>query len=111
MHHRRDYVYPFRILLGLTLFVIVAITIAQVIARFVFNSPLIWSDELARLLLVWLVFIGAAVVSYDDRHMSVDLFSERFSPLTKLIVSIILRILILVFLIITVQSSIELVLT
>ena len=59
---------------------IVVLTLVQVFARYVFNSPLLWSEELARLLLVWVVFLGAAVVCWDGRHLNVDTFFVRAPP-------------------------------
>ena len=31
---------------------------AQVVLRYGFDSPLVWSDELARYLFVWCAFLG-----------------------------------------------------
>ena len=67
-----DLAWPFRIIVGLMFGTIVVLTIAQVFFRFVLGAPLIWSEELARLLLVWVTFIGAAVVCWDGRHLNVD---------------------------------------
>lgn len=60
---RVDLALPLRIVVGCAFALIVALTIAQVFFRFALNSPLVWSEELARLLLVWVTFIGAAVVA------------------------------------------------
>lgn len=105
----RDYARPFRAVIALMLLAIVVVTILQVILRFVFNQPLTWPDELGRFLLIWLVFIGAAVVSFDDRHLGVEVIQEKMSPKVKLISSMILRALIMVFLFITIYSSIDLI--
>ncbi|MBN8201431.1 TRAP transporter small permease [Bacillus sp. NTK034] len=109
MKKRKDLALPLRYLISLSLLAIVVITILQVIARFIFDSPLVWSDELARFLLIWMVFIGAAIVSYDDKHMGIEMLQEKMSHKTKLITSLIMRAVILLALIITVNSSIELV--
>jgi TRAP-type C4-dicarboxylate transport system permease small subunit len=68
----RDLFLPVRIIVTLTFIVIVILTLAQIFFRFALDSPLIWSEELARLLTVWMTFIGAAVVSWDGRHLNVD---------------------------------------
>jgi TRAP-type transport system small permease protein len=109
MKKRKDLALPLRYLIGGALLVIVIITILQVIARFVFDSPLTWTDELGRFILIWMVFIGAAIVSYDDKHMAVEVVQEKMSPKVKLISSLIMRVMILIFLAITAYSSIELV--
>ncbi|MGF1527055.1 MAG: TRAP transporter small permease [Candidatus Competibacterales bacterium] len=45
--------------LGLLLLVIVAVALAQVVARYVLNASLVWSEELSRLLFIWLIMLGA----------------------------------------------------
>ncbi len=109
MKKRRDLASPLRFLIAVSLLLIVVITILQVFARFLFDSPLIWSDELARFALIWMVFIGAAIVSYDDKHMGVEMFQEKMSHKTKLVTTLIMRVVILITLGITVYSSIELI--
>src|SRR5699024_280440 len=106
---RKDIMLPLRYLMGIFMVIIVTVTLMQVGARFVLNNPLVWSDELARFLLIWMVFLGASIVSYDDKHMAVDLFQEKMSPIMKLCFNLFLRILIIGFLIVTIYSSIELV--
>lgn len=77
---RRDLALPLKIAVGLMFLVIVALTIAQVGARYLFDRPLIWSEEVSKLLLVWLVFLGAAAVTLDGRHLDVDVLF-RAAPL------------------------------
>ena len=52
----------------------VAILFAGIFARFVLNSPLIWSDELASLLFLWLAMLGAAVAFRRGEHMRMTAF-------------------------------------
>lgn len=42
-----------------------AVLALQVAMRYLFNHPLIWSEEMARYLFVWMTFLGA---SYGVRH-------------------------------------------
>ena len=69
-----DYVWPLRLLLGVALVVVVGVTLLQILLRYAFDAPLIWSEELAKLLIVWIAFVGAAVVCWDGRHLNVDVF-------------------------------------
>lgn len=73
----RDFALPLRIVVGIAFATIVTLTIAQVAFRFVLNSPLVWSEEVVRILLVWMTFIGAAVVCWDGRHLNVDVLYNR----------------------------------
>ena len=40
-----------------------------VVSRYVFNAPLIWSDELATFLFLWLSMLGMVVALHRDGHM------------------------------------------
>ena len=41
----------------------IIILFSGVVARYVLNHPLIWSDELASILFLWLAMTGAAIVA------------------------------------------------
>jgi tripartite ATP-independent transporter DctM subunit len=47
----------------------IAILFGGVIARYVFDRPLVWSDELASTLFLWLAMLGAVVAFRRDEHM------------------------------------------
>jgi tripartite ATP-independent transporter DctM subunit len=47
----------------------IAILFGGVVARYVFNHPLIWSDELASILFLWLAMLGAVIALRRDEHM------------------------------------------
>src|SRR6201991_2582974 len=47
----------------------VVILFAGVISRYVMHSPLIWSDELASILFLWLAMLGAVVAFRRAEHM------------------------------------------
>ena len=49
----------------------------QVISRFMFELPIAWTEELARALQVWLVFVGAAIGMHRAEHFVVEIFMER----------------------------------
>ena len=48
------------------------LVIAQVIMRYVFNDPLDWSEEMARLVFISLAFIGIGAAYGRRRHMFID---------------------------------------
>ncbi|MBY5926414.1 MULTISPECIES: TRAP transporter small permease [unclassified Halomonas] len=77
---------PEYIIGSLALVAFIALAALQVVTRYVFNSPLDWSEELAAHLLVWLVFIGAIGVQREDSHLRVEMLDEWLSPrLTNLL--------------------------
>jgi len=54
---------------ALLLLAILAVTAARVVGRYLLGAGMPWSEELTRLLFIWLVLIGAA----RTRHMAIDL--------------------------------------
>ena len=71
---------------GLFLLVIVSTMAAQVVARYVFDAPFQWSEEVARLALIWMTFISAAFVMAEGRHIAVDVISSRVGDRGKLFI-------------------------
>ena len=51
----------------------IAINFANVVARKVFASPIVWAEEVMIFIMVWCVFIGAVLVTWDGRHLRMDL--------------------------------------
>ena len=47
----------------------IVILFAGVVARYVLHAPLIWSDELASILFLWLAMLGAVVAFRRSEHM------------------------------------------
>ncbi len=45
----------------------------QVVARYLFQSPPFWTEELARFVLIWLTFLGAVLVQHHREHISADM--------------------------------------
>lgn len=44
----------------------------QVLSRYLLGSPSLYTDELARFLMVWLTFLGGAYMFGSDSHLSVN---------------------------------------
>ncbi len=44
----------------------------QVLSRFVFDAPLAWSEEAARFIFVWTIYISAALAVKKREHISVE---------------------------------------
>lgn len=50
----------------------------QVFCRFVLNAPLMWPEDVGIGLMVWLGFIGSAVLYKRKEHVAVDYFKNYF---------------------------------
>lgn len=51
-----------------------------VVARFVLHRPLVWSDELASLLFLWLAMMGAVVALRRGEHMRMTALVSKANP-------------------------------
>jgi C4-dicarboxylate transporter DctQ subunit len=79
--------------------VLVVVGFAQVVARYVFNNSLSWSEELALILLTWMVFIAAGVAVQQKLHIGVDLLTSRLGERWQRILGIFSDLLVGVFVI------------
>jgi TRAP-type C4-dicarboxylate transport system permease small subunit len=62
--------------IGLIMIAIVIILFLGVILRYVFNAPLFWSEEVAVLGLIWITFIGGAILIRQDKNVCITVFSD-----------------------------------
>ncbi|HWK43121.1 MAG TPA: TRAP transporter large permease subunit [Stellaceae bacterium] len=61
----------------------VVILFMGVVSRFVFERPLVWSDELAALLFLWLAMLGAAIALRRGAHMRLTTVIGRFPAIWR----------------------------
>jgi len=70
---------------GLILFIalcgLILMLAMQVFFRFVLQAPLAFTEETARLLFSWLIFVGAARALYVSQHFMVDIV-YKYVPAT-----------------------------
>ena len=72
----------------------VTILFAGVVSRYVFDSPIFWTDELANFLFLWLAMLGVVIALRKDAHMRLTtlvawappLWGRRFSAVAALVV-------------------------
>jgi tripartite ATP-independent transporter DctM subunit len=58
----------------------IAILFGGVVSRYVFDRPLVWSDELASTLFLWLAMLGAVIAFRRDQHMRMTACVGMLSP-------------------------------
>ena len=61
------------------LFAMMCLTFVDVVARYLFNSPLRGGFEITELTLLVLIFAGLPLVSHGDEHVTMD-FIDRMLP-------------------------------
>lgn len=78
--------------------ILVIITTYQVFGRYVLSSTPKWSEELARILLVWLTFIGSAIAFGKGIHLKIDLLDRWLSEKINTYLNIVVDVLLVIFL-------------
>lgn len=63
--------------------VMFGVVILQVVLRYVFNQPLVWTDEAAAYLLVWVSFFGWAMASRKRIHIGIGVLVDRLPAATR----------------------------
>jgi tripartite ATP-independent transporter DctM subunit len=61
----------------------ICVLFAGVVSRYVFHAPLVWSDELASILFLWLSMLGAAVALRRGEHMRMTALLQKVQPSTR----------------------------
>ena len=67
----------------------------QVFTRYALNDPLSWTEEAARYIYVYIVFLGASAAISDRSHVGIDYFAKALPIKTQWIVSLLVNLAIL----------------
>jgi tripartite ATP-independent transporter DctM subunit len=58
----------------------VAVLLAGILARYVFHTPIVWSDELAGILFLWLAMLGSVIAFQRGEHMRMTAIVGMLGP-------------------------------
>ena len=73
MEKLREVINKIIFIIGTILLTTITLTVAwQVVSRYVFNEPSIFTDELARFLLMWIGMLGTTYAFGTKAHLSMD---------------------------------------
>lgn len=69
------------------LFAMLLAVFAGFVSRYIFNSPLAWSEEFSRYVMIWATFIGASYGVKKSSHITLDVLviylSERGNKILR----------------------------
>ena len=78
-----------------------ALMLTNAIARYLFDFPIVWSDELNNFFFVWLGFMACAYIMGNDSHMSVTglvgLLPRRSKYIVKTLMNVIMVVVLAVY--------------
>jgi len=64
--------------LGAILITIFSLNLYQVGGRYLFGVGAVWIPDLTRLLFIWMVFLGTALMHQQKRHLVIDVLLLKF---------------------------------
>ncbi|HZH61483.1 MAG TPA: TRAP transporter small permease [Metabacillus sp.] len=67
----------------------VIIVFTQVFMRYVLGESLTWSEEVARYLFIWMIYVGVSYGVQKDKHLGVDAFPMMFEKKGRIIIDMI----------------------
>lgn len=65
------------------------VTTGDVVARYVFNRPSMWADEIASYLLIAIVFLGLAENVRQGSHIRIDVVTNLLTPRLRLVLEVV----------------------
>ncbi len=84
---------------------VLGLMFAQVVARYVFEAPLFWSDEMGRYCYVWLAFIASAALVGKRAHIRIDLINRALGPRGQMAVEMLSTVIVIGTCLFLVQGS------
>jgi TRAP-type C4-dicarboxylate transport system permease small subunit len=73
--------------LAFALLATIALNFANVVGRYLFGRTLVGADELQTYTMVWIAFLGAAIVAWRGEHLRMDIFSKKSPPGVQLVLA------------------------
>ena len=91
--------------------VMAVLVFANVIARFVFNSPLAVADEMSCYLFVLMSFMGTAIAARKKAHLGLTIVTDKLSPSAAKKVQVLMYIIAAIFCLLIVIFGVEMVIS
>ena len=92
---------------GLLLTCMVIIVFCNVVFRYFLNASIAWSEEISRMLFIWLVFLGAIIAYVNSEHLGLDIIIKLFPEKTAQFLIILADTLVFTTLVIILVGGIE----
>ncbi|WP_313530811.1 TRAP transporter small permease [Anaerotignum sp.] len=85
-HLEEFFIIPLMFLMSIIIFI-------QVIMRYAFQNSLVWSEELARYMFVWLVYFAVSYTARREKHIRIDaainIYPKKLRPYIEILSEII----------------------
>ena len=87
--------------------IVVAMIAYEVVSRYFFNSPTIWSHELSVMLCASAFLLGGPYVHQHRSHIVISIAAERFSPLWRSRANVLVSLLTFAFFIVLTYATVQ----
>ena len=87
--------------------VLIATVFYQVLARYLFNAPPSWSEELARFLQVWIALLASALCIQQGMHLGVDYLLHAVPPRGRAALEVLVHVLVTGFLLLLLVQGVK----
>jgi len=95
------------VLVGILFTGVFVVTVLNIVLRNVAGLAWLWIPGASRLMFIWTVFLGAAVLYYHNDHLLMDFFVARISPKNRRNVDFVIHSVFFVFLVLLIVYGTE----
>ncbi|MBN3788006.1 TRAP transporter large permease subunit [Burkholderia sp. Ac-20353] len=85
----------------------IVVLLAGVTSRYLLHTPLVWSDELASMLFLWLAMLGAVVALRRGEHMRMTALVGKASPSVRAFLDVVAIAAPIAFLVLVIGPAVE----
>src|SRR5215212_5710614 len=85
----------------------IVVLFAGILARYVFHKPIVWSDELAALLFLWLAMLGSVIAFQRGEHMRMTAIVGMLQPRARAFLDVVAVAAALAFLMLVIHPAYE----
>lgn len=87
-----------RAVIFLMMAVMATLVFINVIARYVLNFSIIWTEEVSQYLMIWIAYLGAGLALREGRHVALEMLHDRLSVALRRALRMAVAALVLLFL-------------
>ena len=103
----RKLTFAVEVVAGILVATEIIVLFAGILSRFVWHHPLVWTDELASILFIWLAMLGAVIALARGRHMRMTAIVNLMPKQWRDFVNVLALGLVALFLILILPSALQ----
>lgn len=88
---------PIHLIVFIIMLIMIALVSIQIFFRFVLNVSVPWTEEMARLCFVWMIFLGSAVVEAEGGQVSTIIFVEKLGRMPRFALGTVIYVIEIIF--------------